>query len=185
MHQSHPEPQLPELEEIPEPVRPPVPASVLTAARLMYTAMAVNILAIAFAAAIGVSRSAIKKANPHFSPSQVNTTVTELMVIVLVAGLVSICCWPVIARASKRGRNWAPITGTVLFAVDTLRLLLGLTGGDSTIGDFRYAAVSVACEIVIWLLALAVVVLLWRGDAKTFFKASSKSRAPITSLDLG
>jgi hypothetical protein len=178
MHQPYPGTQLPEeVEEIPVAERPPVPASVRMAARLMYAAMAANIAAVVFAALFGVSKNSVRKADPSLLPSHVNEVVAELLVIIVVGGLAAICCWPVIARFSQQGRNWARVTGTVLFAVDSLRLAIGITGSDSTtIKLFSHVVVIVTFEIIIWLLALAAVVFLWRGTSTAFFKSASPGR---------
>lgn len=185
MYQPYPGAQLPEVEEIPAVERQSVPASVRIASRLMYVAMAVNIVAVTFAATMGVSKNSVRKAYPSLLPSHVNLVVTELLVIVIVGGLASICCWPVVARFSERGRNWARITGTALFALDTLRLAIGATGGDSaTIKLFEHVVVLVTCEVIIWLLALAAVVYLWRGTSTAYFKSMSPSRGSLGPVGL-
>jgi hypothetical protein len=180
MYQSYPGAQLPEVQEVPETERRPAPPAVQTATRLMYVAMAVNVIAVVIAATLGVSKSAVKKAYPALTPSHVNTAVAEIMAIVIISGLASISCWFVIAWASKRGKNWGRITGTALFAVDTFRLLLGATGGSSSmIKVFDHVVILVICEIIIWLLALAAVVFLWKDTSTTFFKGTSPAPEPL------
>jgi hypothetical protein len=185
MYQPHTGAQLPEAEETTVAERPPVPASVRTAARLMYVAMAVNVVAVAFAALFSVSKNSVRKAYPSLLPSHVNLVLAELLVLVIVVGLASICCWPLVARFSQRGRNWARITGTALFALDTVRLVIGVSGGDSaTIKAFVHVTVLVTCEIIIWLLALAAVVFLWRGTSTAFFKSASPRREALDLVGL-
>jgi hypothetical protein len=69
------------------------------------------------------------------------------------------------ARANKAGKNWARITGTVFFGIDTLDLL-GLFAQ-------RPAALSVVFALVIWLIGLGTVIMLWRRESTAFFKPAT------------
>jgi hypothetical protein len=76
-------------------------------------------------------------------------------------GVLGAALWIFIALACRRGRNWARITGTVLFGLATLDVLGNLS-----------APQAVAAKVfgaVVWLPGLAAVVLLWRGPSSAFF----------------
>jgi uncharacterized membrane protein (UPF0136 family) len=74
----------------------------------------------------GSTKTAIEKRFPNLTASQVTTQQHVLLIAGVVAGLISIAAWILIARASQAGKNWARITGTVLFGLATLDALGGL-----------------------------------------------------------
>jgi hypothetical protein len=67
------------------------------------------------------------------------------------------------ARACRDGKNWARITGTVLFGLSTV---------DTSIGIAAPVAGTVKIwGAVVWLIALVAIVFLWQRDSTAFFKA--------------
>jgi hypothetical protein len=148
--------------QVPEPQQLTAPEPVLTAVRLMYSGAIISAIWTVLVLVIGgASKSAIKKAYPKYTAHQVSLLATSIRVENLIVGLLSIGLWILIARACQRGRNWARMTGTVLFAVDTLLLLLSVSRFSLGIG--------VLVDVVIWLIGLGVVVLLWRKESSAFF----------------
>jgi hypothetical protein len=65
----------------------------------------------------------------------------------------------------RRSHNWARITGTVLFGLDTLETLGGLAA--------PLAVASKLWALVPWLAGLTAVMFLWRRDSSAYFKAST------------
>jgi hypothetical protein len=111
-----------------------------------------------------------EKRFPSLSASQVSTEQHVLLIAGIVSGLIAIAAWLLIARASQAGKNWARITGTVLFALATLDALGGLVN-----------PVAVPVKIlafVIWLLGLIAVVRLWQAASTAYFKAPGPDRGP-------
>jgi hypothetical protein len=151
--------------QMPETKRPPAPASVRNAVKVMYVgAVASPVYAIIFIATLSATRSAIEKHFPQLTASQVNGQANTFMAVWIVGGLIGAGLWIFIARACKRGRSWARITGTVLFGIDTLQVLGGLT--------VPLAVPVKVFALVVWLLGLAAVTFLWRGTSSAFFKAT-------------
>jgi hypothetical protein len=151
--------------QMPEAQRPPAPASVRNAVKVMYVgAVASPVYAIIFIATLSATRSAIEKHFPQLTASQVNGQANTFMAVWIVGGLIGAGLWIFIARACKRGRSWARITGTVLFGIDTLQVLGGLT--------VPLAVPVKVFALVVWLLGLAAVTFLWRGTSSAFFKAT-------------
>jgi hypothetical protein len=143
--------------------RPPAPQSVQTAVRLMYSGAIVSgISFILGLATIGNLKHTIRTQHPSYTNSQVNTAANSSIALIIVVGLIGIGLWIWMARANKAGKNWARITGTVFFGIDTLDLL-GLFAQ-------RPASLSVVFAVVIWLIGLAAVVMLWRRESTAFFK---------------
>jgi NADH:ubiquinone oxidoreductase subunit 6 (subunit J) len=115
---------------------------------------------------VGTTRTTLKKAYPKYTAHQISALVTVDVVIAIVVGLLSIGLWLWLARACNRGRNWARITGTVLFGLDTLLILLSVSR--------LKAGVGVLVDLVIWLIGLAAVVLLWRKESSAYFASQPR-----------
>jgi hypothetical protein len=91
-------------------------------------------------------------------------------VVAIVFGLIGIGLWLWMARANKAGKNWARITATVFFGLDTLSVLAGLRQAEP--------AVSRVFSLLVWLAGLGAVVLLWQKISSAYFAASqTKSQA--------
>ena len=134
----------------------------LTAVKLMYAGAIVSAITFVIGlVTVGATRTALKKAYPKYTAHQISTLVTFDVVIGIIVGLLSIGLWIFIARACQRGRNWARMTGTVLFALDTLLILLSVS--RLTVGA------AFLIDVVIWLIGLGAVVLLWRKESSAFF----------------
>jgi hypothetical protein len=145
--------------------RPPAPASVRNAVRVMYAgAVASLVYAIVFITTLSATKRAIEQHSPQLTTSQVNGMQQALMTSAIVDGLIGAALWILIAQTSKRGRSWARTTGTVLFGLDTVGVLGGL--------PIPIATPVKIFAFVVWLVGLAAVTLLWRGTSSAFFKAT-------------
>ena len=147
-----------------EPLRPPAPAPVLTAARFMYGG-AVSTAALLIAALPFIGDIHGKVLGYRLTPTPLTITLGA------VAGLALIGLWVWMARATSQGRNWARILSTVLFALATLELLsaLELIGKEGVAQAF-FAGLT-------WLSGLAAVWLLWRPASSAFFKSATAARS--------
>jgi hypothetical protein len=151
--------------QMPETSRPPAPASVLNAVKVMYAgAVASLIYSIVFVTTLSATKSAIEQHSPQLTTSQVNGMQQALMTSAIVDGLIGAGLWILIAQACKRGKSWARITGTVLFGIATVSVLGGLT--------VPFAAPVKILAFVVWLVGLAAVTFLWRGTSSAFFKGT-------------
>ena len=149
---------------IPEPVQQEPPSSVKTAVRLMYAGAVVNALSlIIFLATIGSLRSAVHRAAPTLTPSQLHSYEVFFVTVTVVSGVIGIALWLWMAQMNKAGKCWARITGTVFFVIYTLLLLLGVARAG--------AAASTLVSILTWLIGGGTVFLLWRRDANEYFNA--------------
>jgi hypothetical protein len=156
------------------PARRTPPPSVTNAVWLMYAGAAVSVIRLILdiltrsqlKADLARHRRTIAGLTPHgLAHAATGLLVIDLVVVVLTIGL-----WILIAEASRRGQGWARITGTVLFALDTISLAvgsagLGLRGSQPTLP--RIAAG------LIWVIGLVVVVLLWQRKSNAFFRGDS------------
>jgi hypothetical protein len=148
--------------QMPEPQRQQPPGSVLTAVKLMYVGAALSALGLIIGlVTIGSLKSAILKADPTFSTSQVHAAEAIGIATEVVVGLIGIGLWLWMASANKAGKNWARITGTVFFGVNTLFLLLAFAR--------PHAGLGLIFDILVWLVGLGAVVMLWRGESSGYF----------------
>ena len=150
--------------QMPEASRPPAPKSVLNAVKFMYAGAASSLIGIVIdIATLSGTKRAIEKRQPGLTASQVNSREHVLLVGFIVAGLIGVAVWLWLARSCLGGKNWARITGTVLFGLATLDALGGLIN-----------PVAVPVKIlafVIWLFGLIAVVRLWQATSTAYFKA--------------
>jgi hypothetical protein len=132
--------------------------------RLMYVGAALSLVSLAIALTnTSAFKTAVRKAQPSFTQSQVNSTADAAIAIAIIFGLLGVGLWVWMAWANGGGRNWARILSTVFFGIDTLGLLGNLARATPVL--------SMVFAVLIWLVGLATVILLWRGESATFFKS--------------
>ena len=152
---------------LPETQRLPAPASVLTAVKAMYAGAAASLLGIVIdIVTVSATKTAIERRSPNLSVSQVNSTQHVLIAGFIAGGVIAAAVWIGLALACRGGRNWARITGTVLFGLSTVDTLVGLTA--------PLAALVKIWAVLVWLVALAAVVLLWRRESSAFFRQAQR-----------
>ena len=78
----------------------------------------------------------------------------------MVGALIGVGLWIWMGVKNRAGRNWARITGTVFFGLDTIFLLVGIS---------RLTAPAIATEVLIWAAGLATVILLWQRRNAAYF----------------
>jgi hypothetical protein len=145
--------------------RPPAPASVRNAVKVMYAGAAASLVyAIVFVVTLSGTKNAIEQHSPQLTTSQVNGMQQALITSAIVNGLIAAGLWIFIAQGSKSGKSWARIIGTVFFGIDAAGVLGGVT--------VPLAAPVKIFAFVVWLIGLAAVTFLWRGTSSAFFKAT-------------
>jgi hypothetical protein len=175
-----------------EPPRPPAPAPVQTAVKLMYAGAAISAAtAIIVLALIPAIKAALRTANPSLTAGQVRD-VNVLITLAIVFGLVTAVLWLWMARANGYGRNWARIVSTVLSGLATLELTRARShyrGGylaRFAVGGHEYSVIhsvfgavvlGMIVPVTLWLIGLAVVWLLWRPVSSAFFKPPGLTQA--------
>jgi hypothetical protein len=82
----------------------------------------------------------------------------------VILGLIGIGLWIWMASANKAGKNWARITSTVFFGLDTLGLLASFSQAETLLGRL--------VSLVVWLIGLGVIVMLWRKESSAYFAAA-------------
>jgi hypothetical protein len=155
--------------QVPEPPqRPEPPASVLNAVKLMYAGAAVSVVGLIVSlVTIGSLKTTIRKADPTFTSSQVHSAEVVVVAFAVVIGLISVGLWIWMAGANKAGKNWARVTSSVFFGLDTLGLL----------AVFRQAepVLSRLVTVLVWLVGLAAIIMLWRKESSGYFAAQRRT----------
>jgi hypothetical protein len=142
--------------------RPPAPNSVQTAAKLMYAGAALSLIELIVGlATIGGVRRAIQKAYPHYTAAQIHRLEVADIAIAVIVGVIAIGLWLWMARASLAGHNYARITGTVFFGLNTLFLLVGLAR--------PHVGLGLVFNVLVWLAGLGAVIMLWRPESGAYF----------------
>jgi hypothetical protein len=153
--------------------RPPQPSTLRNAVRLMWVgaglALIGVIITLVFTSKIknAVTKAALKanatnRANGATSKilttSQIHTLANATVVLLAVFGVVGVLLWAWMAWANNRGSNWARIVATVLFALNTIALIL----------EFGRASISIIAILLGWLVGLGAIILLWRRETTAY-----------------
>jgi len=146
------------------PQRPPAPPSVQTAVKFMYAGAALSAIGLIIGlVTIHSLRAAILKRDPNYSTSQVHGAEVALVGGIVLVAIIGVGLWLWMAWANGRGKSWARIVASVLFAINTLDLVLSLSQ--------PHAVLSLLFQILIWLAGLGAIVFLWRSESSSYFSA--------------
>jgi len=157
--------------------QPPQPSSVRTAVWLMYAGAALGVISVILVLALGSHiKSAIDKAliknnatlssegKKTLSLSTIHNIASAYVLIIVIVLLISVALWVWMAWANGRGRPWARIVASVLFGLNTIFLLFGISrAGTSTL----FTGIG-------WLIGLVAIIMLWRRDSSAYFKPGPK-----------
>ena len=141
----------------------PLPASMVTAVRLMYAGAA---FALVWAIGVIVVSASIVKHYPLASESGDHRLAGAATLAILLCAA-DIALWLGIARACLRGSSGARIAGTVLFAVHTVGVLGVVTSSQAGLGPAK------VLTLIGWLIALGAVMALWQPPSSAFFTAQA------------
>ena len=161
-----------------EPLRPPAPAPVLTAVKLMYAGAAVSAVELIIGLALIIVDIKVA-ARGRFLGQSLAAQKPLVIMLWIVFSLVMIGLWLWMARANGQGRNWARILSTVLFGLATLQLRGDFTQPVSHAG-FGVTVLyygGTALFVAAWLVGVAAVWLLWRPASGAFFKPQGFTHA--------
>ena len=150
---------------------PPVeaPSSITRAAQLMYAGAGLGLVGILLGwATKSQVHDKVASASPTLTASQVDAGVTGALMFATVFGLVGVGIWLWMAAANKAGKSWARIVATVLGALNVVFTLIGLA---------KSSGLSIVVSILSLVLAVVIVVLLWRPESSAYYQAKSAPRA--------
>jgi hypothetical protein len=157
--------------QIGAPVRPPIPQSVTRAVQVMYLGAVASLIGIIIEL---LTRHSLRtfianhatRNGSRLTAAQVADTYHAELVVLVAVGLIGIGLWIWMAQMNKAGRNWARITSTVFFALDTLGAIGALAGGALSGGSSnRFYG------LVVWVIGAAAILLLWQRSSTQYFKS--------------
>jgi len=165
-------PQYPGGGQMPVSAKPPIPSTVQNAFYLMIAGAALSVIgAIVSLAEKSTIRSQIESKNPGFTTTQVDSAVNVAVGAAIGGAVIGVALWLWMAFANRAGKNYARITGTVFFGLETLSLLAGLALSAGSAGSsVKTSGASIAVGILTWLVGLATVLLLWNKQSSDYFK---------------
>jgi hypothetical protein len=150
---------------------PAQPPSLRYAVRLMWAgaglAMVGTILTLAVSSKVrsGILNTLIKNSSIARRQGRIGYTLPQLhtwahgiVVAFIVGEFISVLLWAWMGWANNRGRNWARITASSLFALITVQVLRSLS----------WTSVSFLFMVLEWLIGLVAVVLLWRRETTLY-----------------
>jgi len=82
-----------------------------------------------------------------------------------VIGALAIGLWLWMAWANGKGKSWARIVATVLFAFNTIDLV--------TLIGRPHSAVSLIFALLVWLAGLGAIFFLYQRDSSAYYQANS------------
>ena len=141
----------------------PLPASMVTAVRLMYAGAA---FALIWAIGVIAVSASIAKHYPLASESGDHRLAGAVTLAILLCAA-DIALWLAIARACRRGSSGARVAGTVLFAVHTVGVLGVVTSSQAGLGPAK------VLTLIGWLIGLGAVMALWQPPSSAFFTAQA------------
>jgi hypothetical protein len=152
--------------QMPEPAtRPSIPQSITRAVQLMYAGAAASLIGIIIAlTTLSSIKSQIISKNPSLTTTQVNNAEHVAIGVLIASGLIGAALWLWMAQSCKAGKNWARITSTVLFAIETINVVAGASAISS-------GGASRIYSILVWLIGLGAIIFLWQRSSTEYFKA--------------
>lgn len=143
----------------------PPPPPVDNAVKLMFARAAVSLLSlVALLGTRGSLKNQVRKANPSFDTSKLDSTVTVAITAGVIVGLIFIGLYVALALQVRKGKQWARIVTLVLAALAVLSGLLTFLQPEPVL--------SRLLGVVSLVLDIAVIVFLTRRQSADYFRAA-------------
>lgn len=159
---------------------PAKPSSVSLAEKLMYGGAVITLISGLLSlfgdqdAMRETLREALEAEGQALSPADLDAAVQLGLVTGIIVAVVGAVLWALMGWLNGKGIGWARIVATILGVLGVLVTLLGLVGSALVPGAAAGGALSTVLSILTGIIALAVVVLLWRPDSSAFFAARAR-----------
>jgi dipeptide/tripeptide permease len=155
---------------------PAQPSSIALAVKLMYAGAALGILSLIYTlATVGTLKDRVadqmRDADPSIKQTEIDAFYVVSIVIAIVSAIVVVALWSWMAWKNGQGRSWARVVATVLAALNLLFI-------PFTIYTARSEPVSLVASLVNVILAIVILVLLWKKESSHFYKAADAARRP-------
>jgi hypothetical protein len=149
----------------------PQPPSIQLAVRLMWVGAGLSLVSLIVSLLTLSSlkshiRDQLAKSNPTLSNSDINTTYHAVVAGAVIVAVLGIALWLWMAWKNGQGRSWARVVATVLGVINLLSSIYSIAVGHSL-------AVSAVLTVLNLILAVVILVLLWRRESSDFYAAQS------------
>ena len=152
--------------DAPPPTTVEQPSSIRTAVLLMFAGAALSAVGILLTLVqTDTIRDQIEENNTNLNENEIDTVVTFAIASTIVLGLVAVGLWLWMAYANGEGKSWARVVATVLGALNVVSTVLGMVQGIT--------ALSLAVSVLSIVLAVAILVLLYRPDSSRYYELRS------------
>jgi uncharacterized membrane protein (DUF2068 family) len=156
---------------------PPVteqPGSIATAVKLMYAGAALSLLSViaSFFMLDSIKETieeSMREADTNVSQSTIDAAYAVGLVSTVVVGILAVGLWLWMAWKNGQGRSWARIVATIFGGLNVLTTLVGFTQPGMT-------AVSAIISAVTMVLAVIILILLWRKESTSYYEAVSQNQ---------
>lgn len=147
------------------------PAAVRLAVRLMWVGAVVSLISTVVAlATYDTFRDTVaeqaRTIDPAVSQDAIDTQIAVGITFAVVIGVIGALVWLWIAWKNGQGRAWARTVATVLGGLNIVFTLLSFASGQTESAVLLLSLVNLV-------LAIAILVLLWRKESTSFFDAAS------------
>jgi hypothetical protein len=156
------------------PAAPQQPPSIALAVKLMWAGAALSVLTLVYSLTTlgGLKddiRAELLKNDTSVSQSTIDAAYAIAIVFAVLFGLVGAFLWAWMAWKNGQGRGWARVVATVFAGLNLLGLLFTAAGSSAE-------TISVISSVISVLLAVVIVILLWRKESTQFYDATAASR---------
>jgi len=137
---------------------------VISALRVMWIGLAATVINVIVSILAVVNLDNIATSHPITDEQNAAYSAEGIVgLFALIAGIVGIVMWPILAMYVRRARKWATIVGTVMFGLQTACTLFIAIGATRAPG-------VIALTCIVWGLGLAATVMLWGAQARAFYQ---------------
>lgn len=147
------------------------PPSVARAVMLMRLGAALSVVNLVVGlATLGSLRDNIKRQlvkSGDYNQSNLDGAYNAFVAFLVAATVIGVCLWLWMASANGKGRKWARVVATALGGLSILGFVLSLGQGQAS-------TLSLLLSVVTALLAVVILVLLWRRESTDFYDARSR-----------
>jgi hypothetical protein len=155
----------------PAPSAPEQPSTIATAVKLMYAGAALSLLSVIVTLVTldtfkDTIEESVREADTGATQTTIDAAIAVGITTAVVLGLVGVGLWLWMAWKNGQGRSWARIVATVFGALNLVFTLLGFTQPGMT-------PVTVTIGIVNMILAVVILVLLWKKESTEYYEAVS------------
>ena len=146
------------------PARGEVPPRVISALRVMWIGLGATVINVIVSIVAVVNLDHIATPTPVTTDQNAAYSAEGIVgLFALIAGIIGIIMWPILAMYVRRARKWATIVGTVMFGLQTACTLFVAIGATRAPG-------VIALTCIVWGLGLAATVMLWGAQARAFYQ---------------